>query len=63
MEVRNQSFRAGSNFFDHGYSHQFGEDEDDWEDDDDDEDGPFGAGFGGGGFGPGGPRDPECRTQ
>ncbi|KAL0577648.1 hypothetical protein V5O48_004337 [Marasmius crinis-equi] len=62
MEVRAQSFAASANFFDNGYSYQFGEGGDeDWEDDDDDE-GPF-AGFGGGGGFGGPPRDPECRTQ
>ena len=37
-DVRETPF-AGGNFFDHGFSTQFGEDEEDWEDDDDSEGG------------------------
>jgi len=37
-EVRPRSYPAGSNFFDQGFPHQFGEgDEDDWLDEDDDD--------------------------
>ncbi|KAI0067380.1 DnaJ-domain-containing protein [Artomyces pyxidatus] len=48
LEVRSQSFPAGSDFFDQGLGFQFGEgaDEGAWEDEDEDEGG-----------------EPECRTQ
>lgn len=46
-DVRETPF-AGGNFFDHGFSNQFGDDEHDWEDEDDEED-EMG--------------EPECRPQ
>lgn len=54
MDVRARSFPASPDFFDHGFSSQFGEgDEDDWEDENDDGDGYEG------GMGP----EPDCRPQ
>ncbi|KAH9481641.1 DnaJ protein-like protein ANJ1 [Psilocybe cubensis] len=38
VDVRARSVPHSHNFFDHGFSSQFGDDEDDWEDDDDDDD-------------------------
>lgn len=50
VEVRARSVPASQNFFDHGFSSQFGDDEDDWEDEDDEDDEHFGHG-------------PDCPTQ
>ena len=50
VDVRNGTFPASSDFFDHGFTSQFGgEAEDDWEDEEDDEEGGMPA--------------PECRHQ
>ncbi len=47
VDVRAHSLPAGHEFF-HGFTHQFGQTEDDWEDEDDDDDGDM---------------EPECRQQ
>jgi DnaJ family protein A protein 2 len=57
MDVRKGTFQASSDFFDHGFTSQFGEGSDDeWEDEDDEEDEDGGA------FSEGGAA-PECRHQ
>lgn len=50
-DVRERSFPPSQDFFDHGFSSQFGQDEDEWmdEDEDDDEE-EYGA-------------HPDCPTQ
>ncbi len=53
VDVRARSFPASQGFFDQGFPHQFGQNEDDWEDDEDDEDGYHGHG----------PHEPDCAPQ
>jgi DnaJ homolog subfamily A member 2 len=50
VDVRSRTYPASSDFFDHGFSTQFGEGDDDWEDEDEDEDDEEGD-------------QPECRPQ
>jgi DnaJ homolog subfamily A member 2 len=38
VDVRARTYPAGSDFFDHGFSTQFGEGDDDWEDEDGEDD-------------------------
>jgi DnaJ homolog subfamily A member 2 len=53
VNVRSRSFPASSSFFDHGFTSQFGDDENDWVDEDED-DGETDDGMG---------PEPQCPQQ